>query len=181
MQYWRVACLAATSAAMSLVIAVQAPKASSESATFLAKVAGVYKEQFQNAFVNGEKYQSEDVLEVVPVGEHAAYVRMDLEFANGHSGRIYGVATYGKSSLIYDNGESGDKHCIVEYVWSADMVVTRADYEKTPGCSFYHGARGSLDDARFSVKKQRKIGYMQRLKDSREFKGAMEQYRKLSK
>jgi hypothetical protein len=177
MRYSRVGCLAAAFAATSLVIVAQAPKASSESAAFLARVAGVYKEQFQNAFVSGEKYQSEDVLEVVPVDEHAAYVRMDLEFANGHSGRIYGVATYGRNSLTYDNGKSGDEHCVVEYVWSTDMVLTKANYEKTPGCSFYHGARGSLDGAKFSVKKRRAIGYMQRLKDSREFNEAIEHYK----
>jgi len=153
----------------------------SQSVTFLGRIAGVYKEQFQNAFVNGEKYQSEDVLEVVPVDSDAAYVRMDLEFSNGHSGRIYGIATYGRNSLIYDNGKGGDEHCVVEYVWSSDSIVTRADYEKTPGCSFYHGARGTLDGAKFSVKKRRDIGYMSRVKNSKEFKEAMQEYARLHK
>jgi len=148
----------------------------SESAVFLGRIAGVYKEQFQNALVNGEKYQSEDILEVVPVDSNAAYVRMDLEFSNGHSSRIYGIATYGRNSLVYENGKTGDEHCVVEYVWSNDSVVTRADYEKTPGCSFYHGARGTLEGAKFSVTKRSDIGYMQRLKNSREFKEAMEEY-----
>jgi hypothetical protein len=69
-------------ALLNLAAGKQTPKVKSESSVFLGKVAGVYKEQFQNAFVNGEKYPSEDVLEVVPVDDHAAYVRMDLEFAN---------------------------------------------------------------------------------------------------
>jgi hypothetical protein len=111
----------------------QASNPKSESAEFLAQVAGVYKSQFQNAFVNGEKYRSEDILEVVPIDDHAAYVRMDLQFANGHSGSVYGIAIYGKNSLIYDNDKAGDEHCIVEYAWSSDKVVTRADYQKTPG------------------------------------------------
>ena len=156
----------------------QASNPKSESAEFLAQVAGVYKSQFQNAVVNGEKYQSEDILEVVPIDDHAAYVRMDLQFANGHSGTVHGIATYGKNSLIYDNGKAGDEHCVVEYAWSSDKVVTKADYEKTPGCTYYHGARGSLDQATFLVKKKQTIRYMQRLKNSREFNEAMDEYRR---
>jgi hypothetical protein len=141
------------------------------------QVAGVYKAQFKNGDVNGDKYPSEDVLEIVPIDDHAAYVRMDLEFFNGHSGRIYGIATYGKNSLIYDNGGKGDDRCVVEYVWSSEKVITRADYDKTPGCREYHGARGSLDGAEFLLKKKQTIRYMDRLKNSREFKEAMSNYR----
>ena len=157
--------------------AAQAPEANTESSVFLRKVAGVYKQQFENAFVNGDTYRSEDILEVVPVNDHAAYVRMDLEFSNGHSGRIFGVATYGKNSLVYNNGKRGDERCIVEFVWSAAAVVTHADYDGTPGCSHYHGARGSLDGATFSTKKRVEIRYLQRLKNSSEFNEAMEAYR----
>jgi hypothetical protein len=161
----------------------QAPKTKvpSESAAFLARAAGVYKRQFQNGFVNGENYASEDVLEVVPIDDHAAYVRMDLEFFNGHSGRIFGVAAYGKNSLLYDNRQPGDDHCAVEYVWTDTEVITHADYEKTPGCLSYHGARGTLDGAKFSVKKRQDIRYMQRLKNSVEFKKALEDYQKSSR
>jgi hypothetical protein len=177
MSYPRLVQLIVTAAA-TFGMAARAQVTSSESAAFLRKVAGVYKNQFHNSFVNGEKYESEDILEVVPVDDLAAYVRMDLEFANGHSGRIYGVATYKKNSLVYDNGKPGDERCIVEYVWSGDAVVTHADYEKTPGCLFYHGARGTLEGASFSVKKRQEIRYMDRLRNSREFKEALSGYRK---
>ncbi len=164
--------------AVSLSLGQQTPNRRSESAAFLAEVAGVYKVQFQNGNVNGDKYQSEDVLEVVPIDDHAAYVRMDVEFFNGHSGRISGIATYGDNSLIYDNGQKGEDRCVVEYVWSSDKVITKADYDKTPGCRSYHGARGSLDHVEFLVKRKQTIRYMQRLKDSPQFKGAMDEYRK---
>jgi len=159
-------------------LGAQSTASKSEARAFLAKVAGVYKVQFQNGDINGDKYQSEDILEVVPVDDNAAYVRMDLEFFNGHSGRIYGVAKYDHHSLIYDNGRLGDERCVVEYIWSSDKIVTKADYEKTPGCTTYHGARGTLDGAKFPLKKKQEIRYMQRLRDSREFKEAMDQYRK---
>jgi hypothetical protein len=166
------------SACVALITLVSMTAAASEPAAFLARVAGVYKSQFQNGNIDGDKYQSEDVLEVVPVDDHSAYVRMDLEFYNGHSGMIYGIATYGNNSLIYDNHKPGDERCIVEYIWTSDKVVTKADYEKTPGCTTYHGARGSLDNAQFLLKKKQTIRYMQRLKDSRQFKEAIEAYRK---
>ena len=156
----------------------QTTKPRSESVAFLTQVAGVYKMKFQNGNIDGDKYRSEDILEVVPVDDHAAYVRMDLEFFNGHSGKIYGIATYGTKSLIYDNNEKGDDRCVVEYVWSFDKVMTRVDYEKTPGCRAYHGARGSLDRVEFLVNKKQTIRYMQTLKDSSQFKEAMEKYRR---
>ena len=170
-------------AAVALLIAVHAEGAQpaptgSQAGVFLSRVAGVYKERFRNGFVNGESYESEDILEVVPVSNDAAYVRMDLEFFNGHSGEIFGVATYGNDSLVYDNGAPGERRCVVEYAWTGDKVVTRADYERTPGCLSYHGARGSLDGAKFSVSGKRAIRYMERLRNSREFASAMEEYRK---
>jgi alkyl hydroperoxide reductase subunit AhpC len=55
--------------------------------------------------------------------------------------------------------------------------VTSADYDKTPGCRAYHGARGSLDRAEFLVKKKQTIRHMETLKNSREFKEAMKKYR----
>lgn len=164
---------------LTIPLLAQTPKPVPEASAFLASIAGVYKRQFQNAFMTGEKYQSEDILEVVPIDDRAAYVRMDVEFANGHSGGIYGIAIYsGHKSLTYDNGKKGDDACVVTYVWSAEKIITKADYEKTPGCRAYHGARGTLDGLEFPVRKKQTITYMQRLKDSRQFKEAMEEYRR---
>src|SRR5690349_20069955 len=126
----------------------------SDATVFLGHVAGVYKVQFQKGDIDGDKYQSEDILEVVPIDSNLAYARMDVEFLNGHSGRIYGIATDGKNSVVYDNRKNGDDRCVVEYVWSSDKIITRADYQKTPGCRAYHGARGSLDGIEFVVKKK---------------------------
>ena len=154
----------------------QSPGTGSEPAQFLALAAGVYKVQFTNGDVEGNKYRSENILEVVPVAHDAAYVRMDLQFFNGHSGGISGIAVYGRHSLVYDNGEPGNNHCVIEYVWTQDRVVTGVDYGKTPGCRNYHGARGNLNGVEFALGKRRKIRYMQRLRDSLQFKQAMREY-----
>jgi hypothetical protein len=143
---------------------------------FLNAIAGVYRFRFKNSFVRPEDgtYQSEDVLEVVPVNERAAYVRVTLEFFNGHSGGIYGVAAVQGRTLVYDDGRAGPERCVVRFVWEDRDVITRADYDLTPGCSSYHGARGSLDGARFPRASRRQIRYLARLKASKEFREATE-------
>ena len=84
----------------------------------------------------------------------------------------------GHDSLVYDNGEPGADHCIVTITWSRETVSTAADYDKTPGCRNYHGARGTLNKVEFKVAKRRDIRYLQRLRESREFKAAMDEYGK---
>ena len=144
---------------------------------FLKRVAGVYKDHFQNGDVDGDKFNSENILEVVPVDKNAAYVRMHLEFYNGAMEDFYGIAAFdGYSSLIYDNGEDGKDHCVVEFTWSKDFVTTTFDISKTPGCTYYTIPRGSIDGARFEMKRKKVIRYIQRIKNSKEFKKAMELY-----
>jgi hypothetical protein len=153
-------------------------------AQFLVHAAGVYKRRFQNGGFGGPEgqlvqYESEDILEVVPIDARAAYVRLDLAFFNGHTGRIYGIATYvAPASLVYDNGESGEKHCVLALEWTATAVTTHADYGKTPGCTAYHGVRGSLDHVELPTAQRREIRYMERLRNSREFKEAWAEYRR---
>jgi hypothetical protein len=173
-----VACGVLLACAPGRTVGAAASSTSAAATAFLAKAAGVYKVRFRNELVDGTAFESENILEVVPVADDAAYVRLHLEFYNGHMGALSGIARVGKNSLIYDDGEVGAEHCVLELVWTADKVVTRADYEKTPGCRNYHGARGSLDRQEFPLSGRRTIRYMQRLKDSREFKAAMESYRK---
>lgn len=157
------------------------PAPVADAQAFLARVAGVYKGRFENGNVSGEKYESENILEVVPVDDHSAYFRMHLEFFNGHIGGISGIATYkAPNTLVYDNARSdsvrgGGERCILEITWSAQTVSTVADYEKTPGCREYHGARGSLNGD-FQASSRRRIRYMQRLKESRQFRAAMDEY-----
>jgi hypothetical protein len=102
---------------------------------------------------------------------------MTLEFFNGHSGGIYGVATLQGRTLVYDDGRAEPDRCLVRFVWEDKEVVTKADYDLTPGCTTYHGARGSLDGARFARTSRRQIRCLDRLKASREFREATGKYR----
>ncbi len=84
-------------------------------AAFLARAAGVYKEQSP----------SENLLEVVSVDDGHAYIRLQLKFHNGPMGSIYGIATYsGHDSLVYDNGKMGNERCLLEITWSKLYVTS---------------------------------------------------------
>ncbi len=151
--------------------------AAAVSAGFVDSVAGVYKTRFKNALVDGSKYDSENILEVVPFGDGAAYVRMDLQFFNGHVGGISGIATFDAKAgdtLIYDGpGDSEKVRCVVKYVFTDKSVKTEATY---PGCSTYHGARGTLTGAEWPAKAKRAIKYMERLKKSSQYGAAVTEF-----
>lgn len=146
---------------------------SNGSSEFLKSVAGVYKNRFE-ARRGDSKLQAEHILEVVPVDDRSAYVRLEIQ--DFWVGRIWGIATYDKNSLIYDNHQIGDERCVIQYLWSASEVTTMVDYERTPGCRAYHGATGGFVGETFDKKERQDIRYMQRLKDSKEFKEAMAEY-----
>lgn len=139
---------------------------------FMDGIAGVYKTRFPNALVDGTKYESENILEVVPLDDKSAYVRMELQFSNGHLGGIYGVATAKDQTLVLDTGGPKEERCVIEWRFGKEEVEAVTDYAATPGCNYYHGTRGLLS-ATFKTKSKRAIRYMKRLKDSQQYKDAL--------
>jgi hypothetical protein len=146
---------------------------------FIEQVAGVYKmSPTRFAFGSPKTFDSEDILEIVPFDDQSAYVRMKLDFGDGITGDIYGIATYAPpGTLVYDNtwskwraatSTSGDEHCAIKYVWSEETITTQAN-----GCKDYHGL---MDGIQFPRAKRATIRYLARLKNSREFKDALEEY-----
>ena len=69
--------------------------------TLVQTLAGRYSHHFQNNMMDGEKYGSDDVVEIVPVANNAAYVRVSLQFENAHTCDISGVATAERDQLVY--------------------------------------------------------------------------------
>lgn len=148
-------------------------------ADFPTDIPGVYKVRFNNGLADGSKFKSENILEIVPLTADTAYVRMELQFFNGHQGGIYGVATLAPSpdrTLTYDGSTSANGKCIISFQIKKDKIVTEADYSKWPECSYYHGARGHLSGAEFPLANRRPIKYLERLKKSRQFKEATEAF-----
>ena len=63
-------------------------------------LAGVYKRTFESGNIDGGKYQSENILEIVKVSPSAAYVRTHLEFFNGHVCNIWGGQGRGRCAGV---------------------------------------------------------------------------------
>ena len=137
-----------------------------------AHLAGVYKKRFKNGDVSGEQYISEDILEIVPINRDRAYVRTDLEFFNGHSCALHGVARATESDLVYTQPLSkqiGDRRCVLHIRLERGSLVLNDD----GSCRDYCGARGMFRGSSFPVSSRRPIRYMARLKASREYAEAL--------
>lgn len=150
-------------------------------ATLTDQISGVYKHRFQNALVTGETYPSEDILEIVPYGSTAAYLRYALNFYNGHSCSLAGIAEDKGDHLTFTDPNS-DTNCVLDIRIKGDALVSNdvsSPAESKFGCHYYCGARGGFNHVTFPLKSKRKIRYMKRILDSSEYKDAVQGYDKL--
>jgi hypothetical protein len=137
-------------------------------------IAGVYKQQFKNGLVSGEKYDSEDILEIVKVSPTSAYIRTHLEFFNGHECNIYGVAKAEGDALVY-RGETNaqGKQCMLGVKVSGGKIVLE---DKDGVCANVScGARGMYNGKAFGLKKKRAIQHLDKLKKSDEYLDAIDE------
>lgn len=131
-------------------------------------IAGVYKERFKNGDVSGGVYQSENILEIVPYNNGAVYFRTDLEFFNGHSCALSGIAHAISDGYIF---KEKSENC--EFTLQArDGKITF--YDKDGQCRRNTcGARGSYNGIFFTTSQKRPIRYMERLKSSLQYRAAI--------
>lgn len=159
-------------------MAMETPGDPAAASELIGRIDGVYKERFANQLVDGQGYESEDILEIVRVSENTVYFRTHLEFYNGHECNLWGLARFSrKGVLVYDDPEPPldpeDPHCRLQFEVSADKI-TILDPKQT--CkSFNCGMRGAFDGEDFALSARRPIKYMQLLKNSEEYKEALEQ------
>jgi hypothetical protein len=146
-----------------------------------AMMAGVYKIRFQNGTVDGEKYTSENILEVVPVGAASAYFRLHLEFFNGHECALSGVADAAGRDLVYHGPPDVDGHpCALTLRHGADGV--RLFEAENGACRAQScGARGGYGYAPqaapdFPITGRRAIRYLPRLLASTEYQEAIKEH-----
>ncbi len=155
---------------------------SATASQIIKKIEGVYKERFENALVSGEKYQSEDIIEIVPYSSDSIYFRISLQFYNGHSCGIYGIAKYNENAFIYKSGDEQTEQRICTLKISADENALRITDRLTPTsastCSAYCGARGSLGKYDVSLDNKRKIRYMPIILKSRQYTEAVDEHKK---
>jgi hypothetical protein len=147
------------------------------------RMAGVYKHRFMSgAIVPGkadEPYQAEDVIEIVPYDADHVYLRVHLDFYNGHDCTIWGLARYEDGAFVYRGNEpelEGHPQCLLRVgIDKGKLRLTDRDGEHgVSSCSAYCGARGSLNYD-IGLDQRRPIRYMDRLKASRQYKQAIDE------
>jgi hypothetical protein len=136
-----------------------------------ARIAGRYSHHFLNGLVDGSHYWSDDVLEIVPLDPQRAYFRAELQFYNGHSCSIFGVAHAEAGGLVYREPQANmdGGHCVLHIRETATGVRLEDDQS----CHDHCGARGTLNGDDFDRKGRRPITYMDRLKRSSEYRDAL--------
>jgi len=139
---------------------------------------GVYKTKFDNAMVSGEKFLSENVIEIVKVGSDAAYVRVHLEFYNAHTCDLWVVASADADQLVYQA-----PHGTKTMGDGCTLTITRDDgtltlHDADGACRNYScGVRGSIDGASFPLRAKGTIHRVRRIKRSYEYKEAVAEWK----
>jgi hypothetical protein len=135
-------------------------------------LAGRYYRQFPDGTIDGDKYTGEDIVEIVPIGQGAAYVRIYLDYFNGHSCDISGVAKSQANSLVYQDPEPHyrGKMCVLRIKRQGNSLSVD---DGDSSCDWYCGARGTLTDVKLPYSSKRPIGYLPRLRSSPEYREAL--------
>jgi hypothetical protein len=153
----------------------------------MKQMEGVYKHRFKNGIITpgkapmeaDEPYESEDIVEIVPHDATHVYVRAELQFYNGHSCSVAGMAGFENGKFVYHDPEppiASEPACVLTLVQNKDTVTLtdRLAPEGAATCSMHCGARGSLSNYVMPKSTRRPIRYLKRLVASREYKKAVE-------
>ena len=142
----------------------------------LSKLEGMYWYNFKNGLVDGTEYESTDVLELVPYDKDSLYFRASLQFYNGHTCSIYGIAERDETRLTYYDTTSGNG-CVLHVVPTSTRMTLD---DPTGQCrEMTCGARGSYGNENFSSKHKKKITYIAVLKNSSQYREAVVDYERL--
>lgn len=141
-------------------------------------LAGRYGWHFRNGDIFGGTYDSEDVVEIVPVDATHAYVRFDLAFFNGHSCWLAGIATRRGDALVYqglpdDTFGNETRPCRL----AIRRIGAKLTWDDGGTCQGHCGARGSFSHGDVAWSSKRPIRYMARLKGSEEYRDALIEWR----
>jgi hypothetical protein len=154
----------------------------------MERITGVYKHRFMSGVIvpgtdKDEPYQAEDVIEIVPYDHEHVYVRVHLDFYNGHSCGIYGMARFEDGVFVYRSSMPPleDNPACTLKVGEKDGALTLTDRpfpDSARTCEAYCGARRSLN-YEIGMDKRRPIRYLERLIASRQYKEAIDELHRL--
>jgi hypothetical protein len=140
----------------------------------ISTIEGVYKTNVPSA--------GEDVIEIARYDASHIYVRADLHFApSGHVCWFYGIAGLENDKFVYrapgPQTTRGSSCVLTVSTTATELVLTDVP---APGgdqtCKDYCGLNGSLTDYRLKLSARRPIRYMARLKASREYAAAVQEF-----
>lgn len=153
-----------------ILIAILLPIPAIAAGVNVDSLAGVYKHRFMDSTVDGHRYQAEDILELVRVTSNQVYMRMHLDFYNGHICSISGIANIEGGALVY-RGKGEADGCILSIRVEGNKLTF---HDEGGVCRDWScGARGSYEGASFDVSARRDIRYMKRLLASKEYAAAL--------
>lgn len=170
-------------AALVLLSALALPALASDDPA--ADIEGVYKRRFMNAINAGpdrpaERYLAEDVVEIVREDADHVYLRAHLEFANGHMCGVWGIAQREGENFVYRQQQApvaGETPCTLRVnVTPGRIVLDDRDAAGLASCRAQCGARGTLSGYVIERKARRPIRYMNRIKESRQYREAVHEY-----
>ena len=146
------------------------------------RLVGRYAMDVQEGFMDSkETYTGLRIAEIVPVAPRAAYVRVALDYFNGHSCDISGVAKAEGDALVYRDPdtsmaypESSSKQCVLT-VRRVGKSLRIDDGDES--CHSYCGARGTLSNVSLPYASKRPIRYLDRLKRSAEYRAAITEWK----
>ena len=164
---------------------IQSTPDENQSKPLLDSIAGVYKPKFQITVFNGDNdkddiFDVENIFEIVPIDNVAAYVKLKTITTNGHTCGMQGIFKYsGSNTLSYIDTSSEAFHGICRMKMNIDN--NHIEFSDTNGeCKRQScGARGGYDGLGVPLKLKRKIKYMDLIKASEEFQQAVDKYNSL--
>jgi hypothetical protein len=138
----------------------------------LDRLAGLYTQGFINGRIDGSKYWSDDALEVAKLSPSTAYIRVHLEFFNGHQCSMWGVAEVEGPSLTY---RQPGTQCELGLTIGGGKITFN---DKGGQCRAVScGMRGMYTGQSFKLSTRRPISYMPKLLASFQYLDAVEEYR----
>ncbi|GLQ32399.1 hypothetical protein [Litoribrevibacter albus] len=134
---------------------------------------GIYKYTFPNALMDNTQYTSENRFLLMQISPVTAYFETHLEWANGHSCDLSGIADVQQQALTYSTPSIMGKTCSFNINLGKDRLTFSDD---NGACRLIScGARGLLDGIEFEYNSRNEIS-PDAIKKTPEFIRALSEY-----
>jgi hypothetical protein len=171
--------------ALLALLALPLHAAEAPSAKLIKDLEGVYRNKVQSQIVMpgkpDEKFEAEDVVEVVRHDDQHVFLRAALSVANGHRCSIGVIAGLQNGTFTYrdPNPDFSDKlPCTLTMVQKGESLVLsdRASPRAPSSCSVLCGKRASLGDYIMPMSSKGKIASLPKIKASKEYQEALKAF-----